>query len=154
VNITLRPGRVVSLDLGSKRIGVACTDPTQMLASPLEVLQRRGDQAADHAAIRKLVVEECEAVRVVVGLPISLNGELGKAAQLIMSEVDQLKKVLPVPVELFDERFTTTTAHASLMERNMNAQARRKVVDKVAAAVLLQTWLEARSTSGSIEEQS
>jgi putative holliday junction resolvase len=144
MTVTSRPGRVVSLDLGSKRIGVACTDVTQLLASPLEVLQRRGDQAADHAAIRRLVVDECEAVRVVIGLPISLNGELGKAAQLIMSEVEVLKLVLPVPVELFDERFTTTTAHASMMERKMNAQARRKVVDKVAAAVLLQTWLEAQ----------
>jgi putative holliday junction resolvase len=144
MNGAMRPGRVVSLDLGSKRIGVACTDPTQLLASPLEVLERRGNQVADHQAIRKLVVDECEAVRVIVGLPISLNGELGKAAQLIMTEVDVLKTVLPVPVELFDERFTTTTAHASLMERNMNAQARRKVVDKVAAAVLLQTWLDAQ----------
>jgi putative holliday junction resolvase len=137
-----RPGRVVSLDLGSKRIGVACTDPTQMLASPLEVLERRGSEAADHEAIRKIVVDECEAVRVIIGLPISLNGELGRAAQLIMAEVDVLKKVLPVPVELFDERFTTTTAHASMMERKMKAEARRKVVDKVAAAVLLQTWLD------------
>jgi putative holliday junction resolvase len=142
--VTTRPGRVVSLDLGTKRIGVACTDPTQMLASPLEVLQRRGSHAADHEAIRKLVVDECEAVRVVIGLPISLNGQLGHAAQLIMSEVEILKTVLPVPVELFDERFTTTTAHASMMERNMNAQARRKVVDKVAAAVLLQKWLDAQ----------
>jgi putative holliday junction resolvase len=140
--LTARPGRVVSLDLGTKRIGVACTDPTQLLASPLEVLERRGSQAADHEAIRKLVVDECDAVRVVVGLPISLNGELGRAAHLIMSEVEALKLVLPVPLELFDERFTTTTAHASMMERNMNAQARRKVVDKVAAAVLLQAWLD------------
>ncbi len=143
-SVTARPGRVVSLDLGTKRIGVACTDPTQMLASPLEVLQRRGNQTADHEAIRKLVVDECEAVRVVIGLPISLNGQLGHAAQLIMSEVEVLKTVLPCPVELFDERFTTTTAHASMIERNMNAQARRKVVDKVAAAVLLQTWLDAQ----------
>jgi putative holliday junction resolvase len=139
---TARPGRVVALDLGSKRIGVACTDPTQMLASPLEVLQRSGSQAADHRAIRKLVVDECEAVRVIVGLPISLNGELGRAAKLITDEVDVLKTVLPVPVELFDERFTTTTAHANLMERKMKADARRRVVDMVAAAVLLQAWLD------------
>jgi putative holliday junction resolvase len=140
-------GRVVSLDLGSKRIGVACTDATQLLASPLEVLQRRGSVPADHAAIRRIVVDDCEAVRVVIGLPISLNGELGRAAQLIMDEVALLKLVLPVPVELFDERFTTTTAHASMMERKMKADARRKVVDKVAAAVLLQAWLDAQQGS-------
>ncbi len=139
---TQRPGRVVALDLGSKRIGVACTDPTQMLASPLEVLLRTGSQAADHRNIRKLVVDECEAVRVIIGLPISLNGELGRAAKLITDEVDALRAVLPVPIELFDERFTTTTAHANLMERKMKAEARRKVVDKIAAAVLLQAWLD------------
>ncbi len=139
---TARPGRVVALDLGSKRIGVACTDPTQMLASPYEVLLRTGSQAGDHRNIRRLVVEDCEAVRVIVGLPIGLNGELGRAAKLITDEVDVLRTVLPVPVELFDERFTTTTAHANLMERNMKADARRRVVDKIAAAVLLQAWLD------------
>jgi putative holliday junction resolvase len=137
-------GRVVALDLGSKRIGVACTDPTQLLASPLEVLERRGGVNADHQAIRRIVVDDCEAVRVVIGLPISLNGELGRAAQLIMDEVELLKVALPVPVELFDERFTTATAHASMMERKMKADARRRVVDKVAAAVLLQAWLDAQ----------
>lgn len=139
---TARPGRVVALDLGSKRIGVACTDPTQMLASPLEVLLRSGSQQKDHQAIRKLAIDECEAVRVIVGLPISLNGQLGKAALLITDEVEVLRTVLPVPIELFDERFTTTTAHANLMERNMKAGARRQIVDKVAAAVLLQAWLD------------
>jgi putative holliday junction resolvase len=138
-----RRGRVVALDFGSKRIGVACTDPTQLLASPLEVLERRGTLAADHAALRKLIVDECEAVHVVVGLPLGLNGQAGRAAATVTEEVAQLQALLPVSIECFDERFTTQTAHASMMERKMNAQARRRVVDKVAAAVLLQAWLDA-----------
>ncbi len=138
--MTQRPGRVMALDLGSKRIGVASTDVTQTLASPYEVILRRGNRAADHRAIAA-TLEELEAVRVIVGLPISLNGQEGKAAQLIRAEYEELAATLSVPVELFDERFTTTTAHTTLMEQKMKADARRRVVDKVAAAVLLQAWL-------------
>ena len=138
--MTQRPGRVMALDLGSKRIGVASTDVTQTLASPYEVILRRGNRAADHRAIAA-TLEELEAVRVIVGLPISLNGQEGKAAQLIRAEYEELAATLSVPVELFDERFTTTTAHTTLMEQKMKADARRRVVDKVAAAVLLQSWL-------------
>ena len=133
----------MALDLGSKRIGVASTDVTRTLASPYCVIMRRGDRGADHRAIAT-TLEEMEAVRVIVGLPIGLDGHEGRAAQLIRSEFDELAAKLPVPVELFDERFTTTTAHATLMENRMNAQARRHVVDKVAAAVLLEAWLAAQ----------
>jgi putative holliday junction resolvase len=136
-------GRVVAIDLGSKRIGVAASDPSRTLASPYEVVQRRGDHAADHRALRA-IVEELEADLMVVGLPISLNGTEGPAARLIRSEVAELELAMPVPVVVFDERFTTVTAHETLKVRKMNAQARRNVVDKIAAAILLQYWLEAK----------
>jgi putative holliday junction resolvase len=139
-----RPGRVVALDLGSKRIGVATSDLTQMLASPYEVILRRGDQAQDHKVIAALV-EECEAVRVIIGLPLGLNGQAGKAAQLITNETNVLIRRLTVPVELFDERFTTTTAHQNLAANNIKAKDRRNVVDKAAAAVLLQAWLDTQA---------
>jgi putative holliday junction resolvase len=135
-------GRVVAIDLGSKRIGVASSDTTRTLASPYEVVERRGDHGADHRALRA-IVEELEAELLVVGLPISLNGSEGAAARLIRSEVAELEAAMPVPVEVFDERFTTVTAHQALIGNNMRAKARRAVVDKVAAAVLLQTWLDA-----------
>ncbi len=144
VNSSTRPGRVVALDLGSKRIGVATSDLTQTLATPYEVLLRRGSRVEDHKAIVNLV-EECEAVRVVIGLPVGLNGKEGAAAKLIRDEVVQLTSVLSVPVELFDERFTTTAAHSTLRAQNMRGEARRGVVDKVAAAVLLRAWLDAQS---------
>lgn len=138
-----RIGRVVGIDLGSRRIGVAASDATATLASPVTVIERSKDVAGDHRRIAA-VVAEYEAERVVVGLPLSLDGSAGRAAQTVLAEVEALRAALPVPVELIDERFTTTTAHASLMERNMRADARRRVVDKVAAAVLLQHWLDAR----------
>jgi putative holliday junction resolvase len=140
---TARPGRVVALDLGTKRIGIATSDLTQTLSTPYEVLLRTKSRAEDHRAILK-IIDEFEAVRVVVGLPLGLNGKEGAAAKLIRDEVVQMERVLTVPIELFDERFTTTAAHTTLIDQKMKGQERRHVVDKVAAAVLLRAWLEAR----------
>jgi putative holliday junction resolvase len=136
--------RALALDLGSKRIGVAATDTTRTLASPVTVLIRRGSVPEDHRAIAA-IVEEYEPDTIVVGLPLSLDGTEGKAAQLIRAEFVLLKELfepLGVSVVVHDERFTTTTAHANLRERNLNAAKRRNIVDKVAAAVLLQNWLD------------
>jgi putative Holliday junction resolvase len=137
-----RPGRVIGLDPGSKRIGVAVSDDERRVATPIEVLARSGDVARDHRAIAALVAE-WEANLVVVGLPLSLSGARGRAAQHVLAEVDSLRATLPVPVETYDERLTTVTAERSLVEQRMRAEARRQVVDKVAAAVLLQAWLDA-----------
>lgn len=133
--------RAVGIDLGSKRVGVAVSDPTGVLASPHSVLQRGRSHAEDHRRIAE-IVEEYGAGVVVVGHPLSLDGRSGPAARLVEAEVDELRTALDVPVELYDERFTTVTADRSMLERNMKADARRKVVDQVAAAVLLQSWLE------------
>jgi putative Holliday junction resolvase len=133
--------RVLALDLGSKRIGVAISDRSGTIASPLTVLQRSGKPSIDHERIRALVVEE-EAERVVVGLPVSMNGTLGPAAKAAIKETEALATVVGVPVETFDERLTTVSGDRMLAERGMRAQDRRKVIDKVAAAIILQTWLD------------
>lgn len=134
--------RSLGIDLGSKRIGVAVGDRSGTIASPFLVLQRTGSVARDHQAIARLVVDE-EAEVVVVGLPLNMNGSLGPAAQAAQKEAAALATVVTVPVILSDERRTTVTADQAMMEARMNAQARRKVVDKVAAAVMLQQWLDA-----------
>jgi putative pre-16S rRNA nuclease len=136
-------GRVLGIDLGTKRIGVAISDPDRRVATPIEVLTRSGDRARDHRAIAALV-EEWEAERVVVGLPLSLSGKMGPAATAAVAEAEELAAVVGVPVETSDERLTTVTADRTLMAMNLRADARRRVVDKVAAAVILQTWLDAR----------
>lgn len=137
-------GRVVGVDLGTKRVGVAVSDPGGVLASPYEVLERTGDLDRDRQRL-KTIVDEVEAVLIVVGLPLSMDGSIGRAATAALAEADKLAEVLaPVPVETFDERLTTVSADRSMMQRKMNAQARRKVVDKVAAAVMLQAWLDSR----------
>src|SRR5262249_10902235 len=110
---------------------------------PLTVLQRTGSHAEDHRRIKALVVEE-EAELVVVGLPLSLDGSLGPAARGAANEAAELSSVVGVPVETFDERLTTVSADRVLMERGLRAEARRRVADKVAAAVMLQSWLDGR----------
>ena len=133
--------RAVGIDLGSVRVGVAVSDPGGVLASPHAVIRRGRSHADDHRAIAG-VVEEVGAEVVVVGMPLSLDGSAGPAAKLVEAEVEELRQVLPVPVEVYDERFTTVTAERSLGEGGVRGKARRKVVDQAAAAVLLQAWLE------------
>lgn len=136
--------RALGIDLGSKRIGVAVSDRSGTIASPLVVLQRSGRRSDDHRRIAALVLEE-EAELVVVGLPLSMSGERGPAATSAVAEAKQLATVVGVPVETHDERLTTVSADRLMIERDMRAPARRQVVDKVAAAVMLQSWLDSRA---------
>jgi putative Holliday junction resolvase len=132
--------RVIGLDLGSRRIGVALSDPTGTIASPHSVIERTGEDETDHRAILELVIE-VSADRVVVGLPVSMGGGMGPAARAAAAEAQALATVLPVPVETFDERLTTVAADRLLLAGRVRGGARRRVVDKIAAAVILQGWL-------------
>jgi putative Holliday junction resolvase len=138
--------RALGVDLGSKRIGIAVSDRSGTIASPLTIVPRSGNRKLDHKRIAALVVEE-EAEVVVVGLPLNMNGTVGPAATAAIAEAEALATVVGVPVQTFDERRTTVTADAVLIELRMKAPARRRVVDKVAAAVMLQSWLDRRSAA-------
>jgi putative Holliday junction resolvase len=135
-------GRAIGIDFGSRRIGVAVSDAGQMLATPFETIKRVGDRTVEHARI-EAIVEETGAVVVIVGLPLSLDGTDGPAAKLVRSEIRGLAKRLSVPIEEYDERFTTVTAERSLRVTGTKGNAKREVIDQVAAAVLLQGWLDA-----------
>jgi putative Holliday junction resolvase len=135
--------RALGVDLGSKRIGIAVSDRSGTIASPLTVLARSGNVAADHRRIAELVAEE-GAVCVVVGLPLNMNGSAGPAAKAAVAEAEALATVVGVPVETHDERRTTVTADSVLQQRGVRAPARRGVIDKIAAAVMLQGWLDSR----------
>lgn len=137
---------MVGVDLGTRRIGVAVSDGTGTLASPRCTIERSGDAAADWRALAA-VVEEAEAVRVVVGLPLSLNGRRGPAAQAAQADADELADVLGprgVTVETFDERLTTVSAARSLRDAGRRGKTHRARIDQSAAAVLLQAWLDAQ----------
>lgn len=138
--------RALGIDLGSKRIGVALSSGS--LATPYEVVARSGNRRRDHARIAELVAET-EATIVVVGLPLSLDGSVGKAAKAARAEMAELAGTLSVEVTAYDERLTTVTADRQLIDQQLGARARRQVVDKVAASVMLQAWLDAGSPSGS-----
>jgi putative Holliday junction resolvase len=135
--------RVLALDLGARRIGVAVSDSDGRVATPVTVLQRTTDHAADHRAVAGLLAEY-EAGELVVGLPVSLDGRHGPAALGVLQECTELAKEVGVPVHTHDERLTTVTAERVLTDHHLDGRARRKVVDMVAASIILQDWLDRR----------
>ena len=136
--------RVLGVDLGARRIGLALSDPTGTIASPYAVLQRSGDAGADHRRMAEIAAE-VGAERVVVGLPLALSGRVTRAANEAMAEVEAMALVLPLPVEAHDERLTTVSAERSMRDLGSKGPERRRAVDKVAAALMLQSWLDAKS---------
>ncbi len=141
----MRHGVRLGIDPGDARIGVARSDPTGFLATPLETVRRgRGD-------VRRIVrlAADAEAVEVVVGLPRSLSGKEGPAAVKTRAWATSLAAAVdPVPVRLVDERLTTLSAEAMLRDRGVKGQARRAVVDQAAAVVILQHALDAERATG------
>ena len=141
----MRHGVRLGLDPGDARIGVARSDPTGFLATPLETV-RRGK--GDLARLARLVRDE-EAVEVVVGLPRSLSGGEGPAAAKTRDFASRLaSRIAPVPVRLQDERLTTVSAEAMLRDRGHKGAKRRAVVDQAAAVVILQHALDAERATG------
>ena len=139
--------RAVALDIGTRRIGIALSDSAGTVATPYEVVTRSGDRSRDHRRIAALV-EEAGAGIVVVGLPLSLDGSTGPAAQAILAEVDKLRAALPVNVVTWDERLSTVEAERSLRAMRVRKGRHRQVVDQVAATVILQSWLDAGQPEG------
>lgn len=139
--------RVLGVDLGNRRIGLALSDELGIIAGPYGTIIRSGDPDADHREILQTAAN-AGARRVVVGLPLSLSGALGPAARVALEEVEDLSALAalaspPIQVETYDERFTTVTAQAALANAKVKRGARREIVDKVAAAVMLQAYLDA-----------
>ena len=135
--------RAIGIDLGSRRIGVALCDSDGRVATPYKVVERSKDRRSDHRRIRALY-DEVEAELIVVGLPLSLDGSVGPAASKALAEVDELRANLEIRVETQDERLSTVAAERALLAQQLDAKQRRKVVDKVAAAVILQSWLDSQ----------
>ncbi|MDP8959670.1 MAG: Holliday junction resolvase RuvX [Actinomycetota bacterium] len=131
----------MGLDPGSRRIGVAVSDPLQLTAQPHSVIDLQSRQMDE--ALRSLA-DDLEVERVVVGLPVSLSGGEGAAAQAARGFARRVAEVTGLPVELCDERLTTLTAEAALVGGGVRRRRRRGLVDKVAAAVMLQSYLDRR----------
>jgi putative Holliday junction resolvase len=136
--------RALGVDPGSKRIGIAVSDLSGTIASPLLVLQRSKSRRHDLHELARIARDE-DAEVIVVGLPLNMDGSEGKAAKAAIAEARRLATLVDVPVEMHDERLTTVTADRSMLEAGLNAIERRKVVDKIAAAIMLQSWLDSRA---------
>ncbi|TAJ30314.1 MAG: Holliday junction resolvase RuvX [Nitrospirae bacterium] len=140
--------RILALDPGTKRIGVALSDELGWTAQPLETYERRS-LAADVAHIQRLV-QMHEVRQVVMGLPLRLDGRVGPAAESTQQFMEHLSQALPVPVIAWDERFTTKAAEDLLIQANMSRKKRKGTVDRVAAAILLQSYLASLSAAAEI----
>jgi putative Holliday junction resolvase len=143
--------RVLGVDLGERRIGLAVTDPSGVLASPYDTLERGAQRDEDHRAI-VAAATEAEADRIVIGLPRSLSGKVGPAARAVLDEVDSITEVARaagIEVDTYDERFSTMIAQRNLRaatpRRAKRQRAQRERIDASAAAVILQSWVDSRS---------
>lgn len=131
----------IALDIGSRRIGVARSDPTGTLAQPLETLDGRGGNGTVAGRIVDLVQRRSPEV-LVVGLPRSLDGSIGPAAQSVLDLVEVLRERLEIPVRTWDERLTTVEAERRLDEAGVSRRRQRGSIDRAAAALILQEFLD------------
>jgi putative Holliday junction resolvase len=142
-----RPGRSLGVDVGSVRIGVACSDPDAILATPVETVRR--DRSGKHLRRLAALAAEFEVVEVVVGLPRTLADRTGPSAIDAIELAGKLEEVLggrvpPIPVRMADERLTTVAAQRSLRAAGVRAKEQRAVIDQAAAVAILQSWLDQR----------
>ncbi len=134
-------GRILALDVGSKRIGVAVSDPLGITAQGLETIQRQ-NKRRDLEALGKLF-KQYEVREIVVGLPLRLSGVEGTQAEKMRRFASDLESHFGVTVHLWDERWTSTEANRLLKEAELSIEKRGKAVDRMAAVLILQSWMEA-----------
>jgi putative Holliday junction resolvase len=132
--------KVLGLDIGEKRIGIAVSDALRCTAQGLTVLNR--STVADDIGVIKELIDASQVSEVVVGLPKNMDGSVGEGAQKVLSFVSKLEEALSVPIILWDERWTTVAATRMLLQADVTRKKRRKVVDKVAAVLILQGYLD------------
>ncbi len=135
--------RILGLDVGTKNIGVAVSDETGTIAQAREVIKR----GSDESAIKRIVeiVVEFGVEEMVVGYPFNLDGTIGKSADAVTGFAEKLKKAVSVPVKLWDERLSTKEAEDILLSADMTRGKRKQVIDKLAAQIILQNYLDARN---------
>jgi putative Holliday junction resolvase len=140
----MRTGVRLACDVGKARIGIARSDPRGVLAVPLDAV-KAGENSA--SLVRDIAMEY-EAIEIIVGLPISMSGALGPAAEYTRAWVDRLCAVTDIPIRLHDERLTTVQAQRGLHEAGRTTKSSRAVIDSASAVVLLQACLDSERSSG------
>jgi putative Holliday junction resolvase len=139
-----RPPRVLGLDVGSKRIGLAISDPLGITAQGLETLHRR-NKRADFAQLDE-VIREYQVAEIVIGLPLRMTGGEGIQAEKMQIFADEIRRRFRLPVHLWDERLSSVQANRLLRETHMSIKRRGEVVDQMAAVLILQSWMDAKGS--------
>ena len=137
--------RILALDPGTKRVGIAISDELKLIAQPLEFVP--AEPFPDLVARLKQLIQEREVELMLVGMPRNMDGTYGPAAARVQEFVSELKKALPVRIKKWDERLTTVQANRLLLEANVRRDKRKQNVDKMAAAILLQSYLDSLNES-------
>jgi len=138
-----QPGRILALDVGSRTIGLAVTDPLGITAQGLETIRRK-NKRTDFAALER-VIQQYEVVELVVGLPLRMSGAEGTQAEKMQVFAEELRKRFELPVHLWDERLTSAEANRLLRETDLSIKKRGAAVDRLAAVLILQSFMEWRS---------
>ena len=133
--------RVLGLDIGTVRIGVALSDLERLVATPLTTIPGRDEQAAVRAIVALL--EEHDVGAIVAGLPLDLDGGSGRAAKRTERFLERLAQRTPLAIHYVDERMTSVQAERTLLDADLSRARRKEVIDRVAASLILQTWLDA-----------
>ncbi len=142
--------RILSLDVGEKRVGMALSDALGIIAQQLDTLVRRNEES-DFKRIRE-IIEERGVTEIVVGLPLNMDGTAGPKAEEINRFVEKLKAECDVPVKIWDERLTTRQANRLLIEADISRKKRKKLDDKLAAQLILQSYLDSISVNKDAED--
>lgn len=136
--------RILGIDYGHRRLGMALSDDEKILASPLPVYSRRNLDV--DLAFLLGIVKENEVERAIVGLPRNMNGSIGKTAKEVLSFADKLQRKINIPVSTFDERMTSVEAERVLVETNLSRKRRKGLRDSIAAVLILQGYLDRLGT--------
>jgi putative Holliday junction resolvase len=134
--------RVMCLDVGDRRIGVAMSDPTGLIASPREVVYRSDDESAYNAIAR--LAGQYQAEEMVIGMPYSLSGAIGPAAEKVKAFAEELARRVTIKIITWDERMTTIAADRAMRETGVKKQRQNSLRDAIAAALILQSYLDSR----------
>lgn len=137
-------GRILAIDHGSRRMGLAVSDPLGITAQGLETLQRR-NKRSDFAQLGR-VIRRYQVQEIVLGYPLRMSGEAGTQAEKVAEFAEQLRQNFNLPVHLWDERLTSAEANRILREAELSIEKRARAVDRMAAVLILQSFLQARST--------
>lgn len=138
-----RPTRILALDHGTRRIGVAVSDELRIIAQPLEYIA--AEPFADFVKRLKEILRDKDVELILIGMPRNMDGSYGPAAQKVQEFIAVLKHEIPVPLKTLDERLTTVQAQRSLIQANVRRSQRKEKVDMTAAAILLQSYLDGQN---------